>query len=149
MNAKPVQHFNIVPKTCRQIHADTRFLLFELSTFMIHPTWLPRFLDDLSSAQRDSISVFRVGQSDPIYENSPGRMWTAFDTMNGTDFFKDCSGFHGLSSMKGLKRVIIGNGVMRPLPPNKERKHVPKWLEGYIEDKDVEIMIPDPTVVEH
>lgn len=45
----PVQHFNGLLKTCQQTHADTRLLLFKLNTFMIHATWLPRLLNDLSN----------------------------------------------------------------------------------------------------
>lgn len=72
-------------------------------------------------------------------------------TTNAPNYFEDCSGFRGLSSMKGIKRVIIGNGFKCQLPRCEEIGHVLEWLKECLGggDQTIEIEFSDPTVVEH
>jgi hypothetical protein len=79
---------------------------------------LSHFLNDLTNAQRDAITTFKVGQSvdaagvdliiaeEMHYFDWATLTWTRNPNI---DQFMKWSGFHGLTGLRGLKQLIIGN----------------------------------------
>ncbi|KAF2831419.1 hypothetical protein CC86DRAFT_401946 [Ophiobolus disseminans] len=140
--------------TCRVIDAETRLLPFALGTFEIHPVKLDRFLTDLTTAQLNAITTFKIGTSVAATKNGgdtgrnllsqPMRLAYAWSfelrLFTAGETIATWSGLHTLARMKGLKRVVVSNAYVVGLCALAEPHEVTEKIRAYVGQRTVEII---------
>ncbi|KAH7076473.1 hypothetical protein BKA63DRAFT_283376 [Paraphoma chrysanthemicola] len=139
-------------KVCRQIHAETRLLPFELNVFEICSSELSSFLDHLSVAQRDAITTFRAGESKTwidfgtVMEMEINRHYCSTTDSTKYRLFLPWEDFHNLAKMKGLRRVVIGNHGFRRAQAEFSDDDIVAKISEYTGDLEVEIVFDEPPI---
>lgn len=143
----PIPHLVRAVTTCRQIHTETSILLFKLNTLQLCPTELSRFLDNLTTIQRDAISSFRVGLLDSLESGFVGIFVHYWSRIKASGF-DAWSGLQCLARMGGLERVIVDKRCMDELKPRPSVEAVIVQVQAYARGRNVEVIFEDTPELE-
>jgi hypothetical protein len=142
---------------CRRVFSEAHLMPFTLSTLAIRPVDLEPFLDELTAAQRNAITTYKVSKSvatttprslgdwnfEYNYRNSYRRRSEAEDT------FLYWSDLDVLSTVRGLERVLVGNQYYKDLLAYEEldREMIVAKIQEYVGGRIVQVEFDDRPVM--
>jgi hypothetical protein len=139
-------HVNLL-KVCRQIYSETHLLPFQLNAFEIHHEKLGHFLGNLTVAQRDAITTFKIGDTRDIGAGAGD--WRFDMTALSWRLYRPdqllmaWSGFHNLLRMRGLRQVVFEHAFLTAIgaPKGRQEKEdmITVKMEEYVKGLPVKI----------
>ncbi|KAF2831016.1 hypothetical protein CC86DRAFT_281657, partial [Ophiobolus disseminans] len=132
---------------CRQVHAETHLLLFQLTTFLVYSDGsFAEFVNHLTDAQRHALAIVQISTQDA---NVGGKLWHSVTQFPGsddaaqTDHLDLLEWAHHLAfdQLPGLKRVLVEEESQWTYVGDRDAMLRAGVAYG-VKDRDVEIVLP-------
>lgn len=143
----PTTRVTDITKTCRQIHAETRLLLFRLVTFQVHSDGsLGALLNALEDSQRDAIATLRMTTQDANHGGKQSEVvtkWLSNDYFHQEHHLELLEWAESLPfwRLQGLRRVVVEEDAQWTYTAAGEAT-LRAGIAHCLNDREVEIVVP-------